>query len=317
MRQVALYQTGIALPSTARDNLYFTKFLETSDQWIRERTGIVTRFHCEQETCRSLAIAAAEAAVAKLGPEEREKIKLVIVATMSSDLAMPAIAPLLQAALGLPRDVLAYDLNAACSGFLYALETARHFLSAQAPGSLALIVGAEELSSLLDFQDRNTAVLFGDAAGATIWGLQDGGESSFSAYCETAPELLAAAKTGPLTMSGRAIFHFAVSTLCQQISDHLERLDLRASEIDLFLLHQANIRILQSLARRLGVDEAKFPHNLERYGNTSAASLPLLLHELREEGAFDGSKNLLLAGFGAGLTAGTLILKGHRPYVAQ
>ncbi|MDO5737809.1 MAG: beta-ketoacyl-ACP synthase 3 [Eubacteriales bacterium] len=314
MSQLALYKTGAALPVRCLDNHFFENYLETSDEWIRERTGIETRYHAREESLLELSLQAAKAAVAELTQAEVDRIELVIVASMSSEETMPAIAPLLQAELGLSHSVLAFDLNAACSGYLYALEIARHYLTKE---GLALILGAEKLSSLLDLSDRNTAVLFGDAAAANLWGLNTGGQSSFQAYCESSPDLLFAPKNGPIQMSGRAVFHFAVTNLRQEIEKNLAKVEMKASDIDLYILHQANLRILKSTAKQLKLDFTKFAHNLEHYGNTSAASIPLLIHELNQQGQLEGKKNLLIAGFGAGLTAGNLILKGHQKYVAQ
>lgn len=316
-----LESCGHRLPNRMVTNEDFTHRVDTSDEWIRQRTGIETRYLAsdvildpkeqvtQPETLYQLTKQAAETCLD--GAEElRSKIGIVIVATTSSEERMPALAPLLQAPLGLPTDVLCFDLNAACTGFVYALQMARGYLL-ENPDRAALVIGAEKLSTLLDFDDRSTCILFGDGAAATLWTLGEGPAEVFLSGTESNMEILHADAKAPLTMEGRQVFRFAVTTLPELIRKLVEKTGVKA---DLHFLHQANARIIQAVAKALDEPLDRFPMNLQHYGNTSAASLPLLLSDLWETGELDrerfANENYTFAGFGAGLSYGGLMTKG-------
>lgn len=316
-----LESCGHRLPKRCVTNEEFTHRIETSDEWIRQRTGIETRYlasdvvldpeeqYFQPESLFELTKRAAETCMS--GAEElRSKVGIVIVATTSSEERMPALAPLLQAPLGLESDVLCFDLNAACTGFVYALQMARGYL-VENPERAALVIGAEKLSNLLDFDDRGTCILFGDGAAATLWTLGEGEPEVFISGTDSNVDFLHASQTDPLTMEGRQVFRFAVQTLPELLKNLSAKAGVKA---DLHFLHQANARIIQAVAKALDESIERFPMNLQHYGNTSAASLPLLLSDLWETGELDrerfASESYTFAGFGAGLSYGGLMTKG-------
>ncbi len=315
--KLSLCGCGHAIPAHCIHNDYFTTFLETSDQWIRERSGIVTRYHADEETLVDLAIEAAQHCLDGVPEDVREKIGVVIVATVNPERIVPSIASCLQAPFGLSEDVLTFDMNTGCSGLVYAIEIAGKLLAGMEEGTYALTVGAETLSRMTDFTDRSTCVLFGDGAAASLWTLTPGERDTFSAYTRSDDQVLFTDERGKVHMEGKNVFRFAVTTIPHLIRKTAEMAKIEISDIDLFLTHQANSRIIQSIARDLKVPIERFPMNLERYGNTSSASIGLLMSELWHGGQLDGEKTICLSGFGAGLTAGSLLLKGHRPHVAS
>lgn len=313
--------TGWELPAYEADNDYLSTIMDTSDEWIRERTGIRKRRLAKEETTTSLAAGAAKKALAASGLSA-EEIDLVIVATISSDMETPSTACRVQAELGMVHAV-AFDISAACSGFLYALHIADAFLKSGVYRN-ALLIGAETLSKLVDWNDRSTCVLFGDGAGAAVvtaaehGGLlaqsvgSDGGRwevlscmgrSNHNPVC---PEQAA---PGFLRMNGQEVFKFAIRTVPMCIEDVLEKADLAAEEVTYFLLHQANKRIIQTVAKRLKQPEEKFPMNIDQCANTSAASLPILLAQMNEQGRLHPGDKLVLSGFGAGLTWGACVME--------
>ncbi|HHX19276.1 MAG TPA: ketoacyl-ACP synthase III [Clostridiaceae bacterium] len=315
--KLTLCSCGHAVPAKCIHNNYFTTFLETSDQWIRERSGIVTRHHVEDESLVELTIEAAQHCLDGVPERVREKIGVVIVASVNPERIVPSIASCLQTPLRLSEDVLTFDMNTGCSGLVYAIEIAGKLLAGMEEGTYALTVGAETLSRMTDFTDRSTCVLFGDAAAASLWTLTPGERDTFSAFTRSDDQVLFTDERGKIHMEGKNVFRFAVTTVPRLIRKTAEMADITLSDIDFFLTHQANSRIIQSIARDLKVPIERFPMNLEHYGNTSAASIGLLMSELWHSGQLDGEKTLCLSGFGAGLTAGSLLLKGHRPHVAS
>ncbi len=313
--------TGYELPAYEADNQYLSTLVETSDEWIRERTGIGKRRLAREETTTSLAAGAARKALLK-ADVKAEEIELLIVATITSDTETPSTACRVQAELGAVNAV-AFDINAACSGFLYAIHIAEAFIR----GGIyrkALLIGAETLSKLVDWTDRGTCVLFGDGAGAAVLAAsEDGGVLAQSVGSNGEkwdvlscmgravhnPVHKGEKELGYLKMNGQDVFKFAIRTVPLCIEDALLKANVKAEEIDLFLLHQANQRIIQSVAKRLKQPEEKFPMNIERCANTSAASLPILLAQMEEEGRLHRGEKLVLSGFGAGLTWGACVLE--------
>ena len=303
MNGLRLLGAGYALPEKAFDNEAMTQYVETSDEWITSRTGIRQRYFCQEgENTTTLAIEAAKRALADSGIA-REEIGCVIVATSSGEYAMPSTACLVHKALELNENIPVFDLGAACAGFLYALDTARAMLMAHS-GRYALVVGAEQMSHVLDMTDRNTCVLFGDAAGAAVFALEEDAEYAY--VCGTRGDL--AIQVGgprremPMTMEGQNVFRFAVSTIPATVNELLEKTGKTLEEIDWVICHQANQRIIDASVRRLGVPAEKFYKNLDRYANTSAASIPLAIAEMKESGRLEKGQRVILCGFGGGLT---------------
>lgn len=307
--------TGGALPRRIVKNSEFETWLDTSDEWIRTRTGICERRFCSDgESAFTLAVEAGKEALLRAGvlPEE---ISLVIVATATPDHAMPSTACLVQEALGIRSGIPAFDINAACTGFVYALATA-DALMRQADGGYALIIGTEQMSRILDMKDRSTAVLFGDGAGAVVAGYSDAASFTGHMAAEGNKEALSASPL--LKMNGRAVFRFAVSHLEEEILTLARMADIPLRQADYIVCHQANRRIIDHVRVRLGLDEQIFPVNLDSLGNTSGASIPLVLHELEERGCLKEGTRLFLLGFGAGLTWGSVSIsyRGQdRPHI--
>ena len=313
--------TGYELPVYEADNQYLSTLVETSDEWIAERTGIRARHLAGEETTTSMAAAAARKALEDSGLRA-EDIGLLIVATISADTETPSTACRVQAELG-ASGALAFDINAACSGFLYAVHIADAFIKSGCCRN-ALIVGAETLSKLVDWTDRSTCILFGDGAGAAVLQASEkGGVLSRSLgsdgsrwevlFCGGRPNgnplCKAAGQPGYMHMDGQAVFKFAVRTVPVCVEDVLQKAGVSGDEVKYFILHQANSRIIQSVAKRLGQPEDKFPMNLDQCGNTSAASLPILLAQMNEQGRLQKGDKLVLSGFGAGLTWGACLLE--------
>ena len=311
MENVKIIGCGYAHGSKCVTNDDLGKIVETSDEWIRSRTGIEQRTVSETMNTSDLAIQAAKMAIEKSGID-KHKISLILVATCTPDHVTPSCACLVQEALGLNEDaVMAFDINAACSGFLYALQCAAKLLDQ----GVALVIGAETLSKILDWSDRNTCVLFGDGAGAVLMERsQDGSYMSFYArskgdkehalFCDgrsLQPHLKNVDDPKPyLHMNGREVFRFAIRSMPDAIEHVLEKESI--DSIDMIIPHQANIRILEYVSRKLGFPMEKMFINLDRFGNTSAASVPLALGQAWEQKKIKENMNLILVGFGAGFT---------------
>lgn len=323
---VLLQGIGSYLPERILTNDELAKTVDTSDEWIRTRTGIgERRVAANGQASSDLAVEAAKAAMADAGITAQD-LDLIIVATMSPDMAFPSTACLVQHKLG-ARQVTAFDVTAACSGFLYALETATSLLKAGAYRH-ALVIGAEKMTSLMDWDDRTTCVLFGDGAGAAVLSKSDtpgegviqtilradgerpsmlwmpGGGSANPATVETVEN-----HQHFLKMNGKEIFKVAVRDMGQVALDVLETAGVSPEEVACFIPHQANIRIIDSMAKRMGVSMDRFLINIDRYGNTSAASIPIALVEARETGRIKSGDYVLMAAFGAGLTWGASLVK--------
>lgn len=313
--------TGSALPKKVVTNDDLAKVMDTSDEWIRSRTGIGQRHIAVEETTTSLAVEAAKAAI-KEAEISVEDIDLIVAGTVSPDYLFPTLACEVQAQIGAVR-ATAFDLSAGCSGFLFALATADAYF-ATGRFKKALVIGAEVLSKMVDWSDRSTCVLFGDGAGAAVVSAEGSqllsmvqgsdGSGGAALKCDNRPvnnlyHQMGAHNYSFTEMNGQEVYKFAVRTVPQAISEALEQAKLPADEVDYFILHQANLRIIESVAKRLRQPMEKFPTNLEQCGNISAASVPVLLDKVKKEGLIKPGDKLVLAGFGAGLTWGACVIE--------
>ena len=323
-RWVKILGTGSSVPERILTNADLEKMVDTSDEWITTRTGIKERrITGPEETTSTLALRASRLALeeAQVSPEE---LDLIVVATVTPDMLFPATACLVQKELKATK-ACGFDLEAGCTGFVYALAVAEKYLLAGG-GEKALVVGAETLSKIVDWQDRATCVLFGDGAGAVVLGLADdpgimatylgcdgngasllelpGGCSRFPASFDTVTNRLHYIK-----MNGNEVFKFAVRVMEEASLEVARKVGVSMEDIDLFIPHQANIRIINSAAKRLQIDEEKIFVNVHRYGNTSSASIPLALDEAHRGGRIKEGDLVLLVGFGAGLTWGSAIIR--------
>jgi 3-oxoacyl-[acyl-carrier-protein] synthase-3 len=325
---IILKGLGSHVPVKRLTNDDLSHLVETSDEWIRTRSGIrERRIAGPEENPSDLGAEAGHKALAKAGMKP-EDVDLLIVGTMSPDLVFPSTACLLQHKLGL-RAVPAFDVAAACSGFLYILEVGAAMVRA-GPYRNALVVGAEKMSSLLDWQDRSTCVLFGDGAGAAVLTRSeepgvgvvgsilhtDGGEARLllqpggGSACPPTHASIDERKHF-LKMNGKEVFKIAVREMEQVIRDLLAQHKLATDQVALVVPHQANIRILDALATRLEIPMERFMVNIDRYGNTSAASIPLALDEAQAAGRVKPGEYIVLVAFGAGLTWGATLIKWH------
>lgn len=314
--------TGSALPEKVATNFDMAKIVETSDEWIRERTGIVERHIATEDTVSTLAAKAALKALEDAG-KKAEEIELIIVATCSPEMELPCCACQVQSIIG-ATNATAFDLNAACSGFLFGLSTAYGYMCAGVYKN-ALVIGSEVLSKIVDWTDRSTCVLFGDGAGAAVVEMQEGDAPGMLGISQGAdgtkgmvlscpdrvlnnPYVQNPTEIGYVQMDGQEVYKFATRQVPLCIQKALEKANLTAEDIDLFVLHQANIRIIEAVAKRLKSDLSKFPTNLARVGNMSSATIPVLLDELNKEGKIKRGDKIVLSGFGAGLTYGACVL---------
>lgn len=313
--------TGSAIPSRVVTNQELETFLDTSDAWIQERTGIGSRHAATTETTTSLAAEACRKALEDAG-KKPEEVDLILAATVSPDCTFPCLACEIQAAIGADHAV-AYDINAACAGFLFALNSANAYIQCGMYRN-ALIVGAEVLTKIVDWNDRSSCILFGDGAGAAFVEEAEEGVVSMvqgangkkgmalyryegrvnNPFREVAATEEEAKGSGYLEMNGQEVFRFAVSQVPDSIQKVLVKAGWDKPEVDHYILHQANARIIQSIAKRLGEPEEKFPMNLHDYGNMSSASIPVLLDEMNKAGKLKRGEKIIMSGFGAGLTYG-------------
>lgn len=321
MMRAQIIGTGSCLPEQTASNHFLSTLVDTSDEWIQSRTGIRQRHivSAEEENTVSMAVEAARRAIQD-AEVETEEIDLILVATCSADTLVPSTACCVQHALGASKAV-AFDINAACSGFVFALGLADTYFQA-GTYQTALIIGVETLSRLVDWGDRSSCILFGDGAGAVVASACERGMIAMTQGSDgTGKDALAVksrgiqnsflsggTETDYLHMKGPEVFQFAVKTVPQSIRATLDRAGLSPADVDLYFLHQANARINRHIAKRLKVPQERFPHNIERCGNTSAASIPILLDETNRAGQIPYGATVVLAGFGAGLTWGSCVL---------
>lgn len=307
--------TASYLPPKVVTNDDLAKVMETSDEWIASRTGIRQRHIAENENTSDLCIHVANTLLQKVKKQSSD-LDFIIIATMTPDYHTPSVACMVQGAIQ-ATNAYAFDISVACSGFVYALSLANKLI--QTGAKCGLVIGGEVLSKMLDWQDRSTAVLFGDGAAGVVLEASDQpmivkeklysngslGQALTSGLVETTDYQ----KTvHPLQMEGRAIFDFATRTVVQSVKELLAD---EAQSMDYFLLHQANARILDIFAKKLQVPREKFLQNIQHYGNTSAATIPLLLDEAVGDGTIilGGKQKIILTGFGGGLTWGNLLLQ--------
>ena len=303
--------TGRALPGRVVTNEELSRRVDTSDEWVFSRTGIRSRRFCDGETGLDLAEAAARQAMARAGLTA-EDIGVCLMASFTPDFASPSGACMLQRRLGLKEDTICFDLNAACAGFLYGMSAA-HALLPSARRPCALLVGCEVLSRIMDMEDRNTCVLFGDGAGAAVFRRDEGAVWHTVFGSRGDPDSIRVPGLGPerpfIHMDGRAVFRFAVEVVEQSIRQLLAAEGCEINDLDLVVCHQANARIIDHIAKKLKAREGLFYKNMERYGNTSAASIPIALDELAERGDLRPGMRVLTVGFGGGLTWAGALLK--------
>jgi len=317
--------TGSYLPLRVLSNKDLEKMVDTSDAWIVERTGISERrIASEDEAASDLACYAAEKAINDGGIKPSD-IDFIIVATVTPDMLFPSTACLVQNRLGAKR-AFAFDLSAACSGFIYALSVADQYIKS-GMYQTGLVIGSDVFSKVTDWTDRNTCVLFGDGAGAVILKADTGDKGIVSSHLYsdgTSWDMLYVPGGGSrippgedminnrqqfVKMRGNETFKVAVNTMCASINDALKSNGLTANDIKLFIPHQANLRIIQAIGKKLNVPMERFMINLDRYGNTSAASIPIALDEAVKEGRIEEGDNILLEAFGGGLTWGAALIK--------
>ena len=312
MNGLQLLSTGRCLPRKAVSNEELSHQVDTNDEWIVSRTGIRQRYFCsEDETAISLASEAARRALDRAGIHPNE-IGLCITATLTPTYATPSISCMVQKALGLSEDIPAFDVNAACSGFLYSLNIANAMLpTLNRP--YALLIGCEVLSRMLDMTDRSTCVLFGDGAGAVI--VKSSAAHPFFGLLGARGDADALGCPGfgleqphKIYMDGQAVFRFATQTIPQCITEVLRKADLTLDDIDHVVCHQANARIIRHAERKLHARDGQFYINVDRYANTSAASIPLALDEMNDHSLLTPGKRILCVGFGAGFTWGSALL---------
>ncbi len=309
--------TGSYLPERVMTNAEFAARLDTSDEWIRERTGIQRRHLAEKSQASSdLALEASKRALGAAGISA-ENLDLIVVATSTPDYVFPSTACLLQAKLGV-KGSAAFDVQAVCSGFVYALATADTFIRS-GQYKKALVVGAEVFSRILDWNDRGTCVLFGDGAGAGVLtsAVKPGihasilrADGSHSGMLSVPGNVCGGAITGSpfLQMNGQAVFMFAVKVLEESARETVAAADMKLSDIDWLIPHQANVRILEATARKLGMPAEKLAVTVDHHGNTSAASVPLALDEYVRAGKIKPGHRLLLQGVGGGFTWGSSVV---------
>ena len=323
MNGIKIVGTGRAVPKKVVTNDDLSRMVETNDEWIRTRTGIRERRVCEDETTVSLATEAAKHAVEAASEQLRnrvaetaceqqddivgyikDEIAVVLVATTTPDYAFPSVACLVQKALELPDEVMSFDISAACSGFLYGLDICRGLLS-NAKKRFALVIGSEQLSRITDYTDRGSCILFGDGAGAALVELSDNlyVQRQWSRGDMEALRCLGVGNdNAKLFMQGNKVFKFAVTALQQGVAQVLADAGLTMEDINHVICHQANLRIIEHVQKKFPEHTEKFYVNIDRYGNTSAASIPIAIDEMRRSGILPDGSKVICIGFGAGFT---------------
>lgn len=341
--------TGSYIPPDIVTNDDLSHMVETSDEWIRTRTGIRNRHIAKNMDNSDMAACAAQSAIENAGIDSSD-IGLIIAATSTPDYSFPNLASLVQSKVGI-NGAVCFDISAACTGFITALDIADAMLKKGTYG-YALVIGSEKMSGIVNWKDRNVCVLFGDGAGAVILQADNIDDSYISSIKNTCINNVNSVESSKMSetaysghiidsdvhndankamvltggrkdirkdicygndtyihMNGQEVFRFAVRKVPETIETLLRRNNLKADDISRFILHQANVRIIEAVAKRLGVDIAGFPVNISEYGNTSSASIPILLDELNQKGELKKNDKLVLAGFGAGLSWGSVLLE--------
>jgi 3-oxoacyl-[acyl-carrier-protein] synthase III len=308
MNNIKVVSTGRYVPKKVVSNFDLEKIVDTNDEWIYTRTGIKNRRQAVDEETSDLAVKAAQNAFKKVNYDQ-EKLDLIIVATVTADVKSPSTANIVQAKLGLNhRDIMCFDVNAGCTGFLYALNVAGQLINSGKYQS-ALVIGSEILSKVTDYTDRGTCVLFGDGAGAIIL---EQTEDAKPAYFYTASKgdldnTLTVRDT--ISMEGNKVYQFATGAMRSGLEKLMEDTGLNYEDMDIIIPHQANIRIIQSVAKHLQLPMVKFFVNIDQYGNTSAASIIIALDEyIENQGNKTENQKIVLVAFGAGFTWGSALL---------
>jgi len=318
-----IISTGAYTPQRIVKNDELSKMIETNDEWITSRTGIKQRRISSGEKTYQIAAKAATEAIKNAGID-KEEIDMIILATITPDFFMPSTANLVQAELGLD-DIPSFDVTAGCTGFIYALQIADQFIKSE-QSKIILVIGVEVLSKVIDWSDRNTCVLFGDGAGAVILkgSNQEGIICTYTGSQGDLKEFLTLpavplknpfldipnnnGKPSNISMNGKEVFQFAIRIMIKSISQVLNKSNLSIEDIDYIIPHQANIRIIDYVARKLKIDREKFIINLDRFGNTSSASIPLALDEAHKKKIFFPGNRVIMVAFGGGLTWGAALL---------
>lgn len=317
---VRIIATGKALPGLTVDNEKMTELVDTNDQWIRDRTGIASRQIAVEEKGLDLAVSAAEKA---LGDMDRSGIGLVIVATVTPDKLVPSMGALLKKELGL-ENAIAFDVNAACSGFIYGLWTAESLMK-NSHVNRALVVGVERLSRIVNWQDKGTCVLFGDGAGCAVLARSQESGGILGTYIKNyddTGDVLTVGMQYPsipfaadeeedmfIKMNGTQVFRFAVTAIEHAMIKVLEQTGISADEVKFYVPHQANMRIITAAAQRMKQPVEKFQMNIQNTGNASAASIPMALADLMDSGRVTTGDKIMLVGFGGGLSAGAILFE--------
>lgn len=307
---------GGALPKRCVSNFDLPADLDTSDEWIFQRTGIKQRYLIsEDESTGTLAASAARDALSFANIAASD-VDLIVVGTTTGDYTFPATACLVQKELGIVENCAAFDVSAACSGFIYALDVADSFIRS-GKSCCALVIGADCFSKILDWKDRSSCVLFGDGAGAVVLQAQDTdkgveyckicSDGTYSDYLVTTGGVSTTGSAGVVKMQGRDVFKFAVEKFKESLLTLLKENNLTLDDIDLIVPHQANIRIIQSLINSLHIDDSKVLVTIDKHSNTSAATIPLALNEVKNE--IFNKKNVVLLSMGAGFTWGSALIK--------
>lgn len=327
MKEVYIRGTGKHVPEKIVTNEDLAKIVDTSDEWITTRTGIKERRISSGENTSHMATYAAKLALDNAGLAA-EELDCIIVATITPDMFTPSTACMVQSNLGATK-AAAFDINAACTGFIYALNVATHLIKSGSYNHI-LVIGSETLSKIVDWKDRNTCVLFGDGAGAIVLSssVEKGvGSTVIGAQGQKGEVLQSCALpvNNPFVkannslidnhyvlMEGREVFKFATGVMVDSIVEVLQKEGLNMEEIKYIVPHQANFRIIDYAAKKLAVDINKFYMNLDKYGNTSSASIPMALDEINRKGLLSKGDNVILVGFGGGLTFGAALVKWQK-----
>lgn len=298
--------TASYLPQNVVTNQDLSQLVDTNDDWITSRTGIRSRHFAKTVTNTQMAVAVGQTLLSQTGlaPEE---IGCVMVASFTPDALTPAMACQVHAALGLPQTTMAFDFNAACSGFIYGLSIAQSMLIGN-PQQKILLIGSERISPHLDFTDRNTCILFGDGAAGVILS-SEGENQPFCFGTKGDDQVIHCPVGGKVHMAGKEVFVFAVNAIAQSMDHILDQTGLAVEDLDHVICHQANLRIISHVYKKLKIPEEKFYINLDRCGNTSSASIPLVLDEMNQKQLLKPGQKILAVGFGAGLTWGATLIQ--------
>lgn len=324
MEEINIKGFGAYAPSLVITNDDLSKIVDTSDEWITSRTGIKERRISEGEDTSQISIKAAKMALER-SKLKGEDIDLIVVATITPDMFTPSVACLVQKEIG-AKNAMAFDINAACSGFIYGMQVAYSMMKIN-NFTNALVIGAETLSKIMDWEDRSTCVLFGDGGGAVVLSKEDKSFSKkFSFYSKSEGdkgEFLTTyafdvvnpyikeenIRNKKIYMNGREVFKFATTSIVNSVKELVKTNEMGIEDIDYIICHQANSRIIDYSAKKLGISIDRFFMNLDKYGNTSSGSIPLALNEMYEKDLLKEGMKIILVGFGGGLTYGSILIE--------